>query len=40
MAFTYARNWVPRKAQTNKLKPARNENEFESFYAYENVMRL
>ena len=42
MAFTYAGYRAPRKARANneKLKPARNEHQNESFYAYENVMRL
>ena len=33
---------APRKARANneKVKSARNENKNESFYAYENVMRL
>ena len=42
MAFTYA---LYRKAQrkacaNEKLKSAQNEHKNESFYAYENVMRL
>ena len=42
MAFTYARYRAPRKARANneKLILARNEHKNESFYAYENVMRL
>ena len=42
MAFTYARYRAPRKARANseKLKSARNEHKNESFNAYENVMRL
>ena len=42
MAFTYARYPVPRKAHANneKLKSTRNEHKNESFYAFNNVMRL
>ena len=42
MAFTYARYRAARKAHTSneKLKSTRNEHKIESFYAYENVMRL
>ena len=42
MAFTYARYRAPRKANASneKLKSARNKHKNESFYAYENVMRL
>ena len=42
IAFTYARYQVPGKAhaKNEKLKSARNEHNNESFYAYENVMRL
>ena len=38
----YARYRAPRKAHANndKLKSARNEHKNQSFYAYENVMRL
>ena len=41
-AITYARYRVPHKAHANneKLKSAQNEHKNESFYAYENVMRL
>ena len=42
MAFTYVRYRAPRKASASneKLKSARNEHNNESFYVYENVMRL
>ena len=40
MAFTYAE--TPRKAHANneKQKSASNKHKNESYYAYENVMRL
>ena len=42
MAITFACYRAPRKARANngKLKSARNDQKNESFYAYENVMRL
>ena len=42
MAFTYARYRAPLKAHANneKLKSTRTEHKNESFYAYENVIRM
>ena len=42
MAFTYAHDRAPCKARVinEKVKSARNKHKNESFYAYENVMRL